>query len=124
LDPSRKIIGVEAEDLTIDKTCPLRAMKAFQRFQKCQTIPIQHSRQTRKVRFCQLATIPGVKGERGIEVVEAVEGVEAKAEEGDRRRVKERALALRTQWNVTGSAIWAEANICMQSEKPLRCVTN
>jgi len=59
------------------------------------------------VLFRRLATIPGAKGETGIKEVEA----EAEAEAG-RIGVEERALALRTQGNVTRSAIWAEASIC------------
>jgi hypothetical protein len=82
-------------------------MKVLLRLQTWQTTLLQHPLPIRTVLFRRLATIPGAKGETGIKEVEA----EAEAEAG-RIGVEERALALRTQGNVTRSAIWAEASIC------------
>jgi len=84
-------------------------MKVLLRLQTWQTTLLQHPLPIRTVLFRRLATIPGAKGETGIKEVEAE--AEAEAEAG-RIGVEERALALRTQGNVTRSAIWAEASIC------------
>jgi hypothetical protein len=83
-------------------------MKVLLRLQTWQTTLLQHPLPIRTVLFRRLATIPGAKGETGIKAVEA----EAEAEEAGRIGVEERASALRTQGNVTRSAIWAEASIC------------
>jgi hypothetical protein len=84
-------------------------MKVLLRLQTWQTTLLQHPLPIRTVLFRRLATIPGARVETGIRAVEA----EAEAEEAGRIGVEEeRASALRTQGNVTRSAIWAEASIC------------
>jgi hypothetical protein len=86
-------------------------MKILLRLQTWQTTLLQHPLPIRTVLFRRLATIPGARGETGIKEVEVEAAAEAEAKAG-RIGVEERALALRTQGNVTRSAIWAEASIC------------